>query len=521
MFISYAQNFEDVMLNRLFKDKEKGFYIDIGACHPLHDSVTKAFYNRGWFGINIEPVQSFFELLQQDRKNDINLNIAISDTPTQLNFFELEGTGFSTLDGEKAHQLAQEKGLHLREYSVTTKTLAEICQTYVNLPIDFLKIDVEGWEEAVILGHDWHNFRPTVILVEATVPGEPTRKPTNIPHLLAEKGYIHVYFDGLNDYYLAQESEHLQSYFETPPNVFDDFISYQLQELQELRNHIENLEEILQARDLEISNAQKEIQEVTEVIHIKEKDTFQLTEMVANQETDIQQLNYILKDKTTEIESLKTAISQKDRDIEQLNHMIQEKEKEIVTVTTMVKEMEANIQQLHQMIAEKEADLQTLTQVVKQQEDNLHQLQEILQGKDTEIERLTALTESYLSQISILRNCLEDEKFEVKCLRKELEKLINFKKEYLERMNNLEQEMEREKLKSYQTREILKQVQDNYQGKLSESLAHFSQHDHQSSALQQQLIQALERIEAMESSKFWKLRTAWFRIRKSLGIQGD
>ena len=48
MFVSYAQNFEDVILNRIFKDKESGFYIDVGAHHPIYDSVTKAFYERGW-----------------------------------------------------------------------------------------------------------------------------------------------------------------------------------------------------------------------------------------------------------------------------------------------------------------------------------------------------------------------------------------------------------------------------------------------------------------------------------------
>jgi len=47
-FISYAQNHEDVLLYRALKGVGKGFYIDVGANDPEEDSVTKAFYDRGW-----------------------------------------------------------------------------------------------------------------------------------------------------------------------------------------------------------------------------------------------------------------------------------------------------------------------------------------------------------------------------------------------------------------------------------------------------------------------------------------
>lgn len=57
-FISYAQNFEDVRLWRVLKQFEHGFYIDVGANDPRHHSVTKAFYDHGWQGINVEPMQT-------------------------------------------------------------------------------------------------------------------------------------------------------------------------------------------------------------------------------------------------------------------------------------------------------------------------------------------------------------------------------------------------------------------------------------------------------------------------------
>ena len=106
-FISYAQNYEDVLLNRVFKDKTQGFYIDIGALHPTFDSVTKAFYDRGWTGINIEPIKEFYSIFIKDRPRDINLNIAISNTESNLDFFEVLGQpGNSTLNKDIASNSA-------------------------------------------------------------------------------------------------------------------------------------------------------------------------------------------------------------------------------------------------------------------------------------------------------------------------------------------------------------------------------------------------------------------------------
>jgi len=71
--VSYAQNFEDVMLWSCFGQLDSGFYIDIGADNPVTDSVTKNFYEKGWSGINIEPCENSFIKLQTNRPRDINI----------------------------------------------------------------------------------------------------------------------------------------------------------------------------------------------------------------------------------------------------------------------------------------------------------------------------------------------------------------------------------------------------------------------------------------------------------------
>ena len=79
--ISYAQNFEDVILWRVFKDIISGFYIDVGAYHPRIDSVTKWFYDQGWNGINIEPSKEYLDRFYDERPRDLNLNLASPGVP--------------------------------------------------------------------------------------------------------------------------------------------------------------------------------------------------------------------------------------------------------------------------------------------------------------------------------------------------------------------------------------------------------------------------------------------------------
>src|SRR5262249_26863323 len=126
-FVSYAQNCEDVMLHRALRTVQHGFYVDVGANDPVCHSVTKAFYERGWRGINIEPVPSWFEKIEADRAEDINLQIAITDTDGgEADFYEVADTGLSTLHEPTALRHANEHGYKIEKRTVGTATLTSI-----------------------------------------------------------------------------------------------------------------------------------------------------------------------------------------------------------------------------------------------------------------------------------------------------------------------------------------------------------------------------------------------------------
>src|SRR3954453_421327 len=170
MMISYAQNGEDVLLRRLFPKLRDGFFIDVGANDPVDLSVTKHFYDQGWHGINIEPLQQGYERLCAERPRDRNLNMGVSRCEGSLTLYELPETPvLSTFSAEQA-ALYRAAGKAVIERSVPVQSLASICAAYVDRPIHFLSIEVEGWERPVLERADWTPCRPRVVLLQATRP---------------------------------------------------------------------------------------------------------------------------------------------------------------------------------------------------------------------------------------------------------------------------------------------------------------------------------------------------------------
>jgi FkbM family methyltransferase len=224
-FISFAQNFEDVVLWRVLGHVRAGFYIDVGAGSPEVDSVTKAFYDRGWSGINVEPHPSLHRELDAARPRDTNLCVAIGDHEGMATLTVAEHAALSTLDADQARVLhASGMPTSLRE--VALRTLESVWGEYVPVGQDvhFLKIDVEGYERSVIQGGAWRSQRPWLVVVEATRPQTVEPSHGRWEPLLIGGGYGLVYEDGLNRYYVADEHEELAPSFAFPPNVFDHFV---------------------------------------------------------------------------------------------------------------------------------------------------------------------------------------------------------------------------------------------------------------------------------------------------------
>lgn len=225
-FVSYAQNFEDVMLFRALRHVEYGFYVDVGAYSAVQDSVTKAFYERGWRGVNIEPNPARIAEIASFRPRDINVGVAASDLKGLIELYVFSDAGLTTLERNVA-QRHESSGLAASVIEVPSNTLTSILQQYVPIhqPIHFLKIDVEGHEFATLRGLDLINCRPWIMVIEATAPMSQEATHTEWEALVLNANYHFVYWDGLNRFYVADEWKNLDSAFNSPPNVFDGFMT--------------------------------------------------------------------------------------------------------------------------------------------------------------------------------------------------------------------------------------------------------------------------------------------------------
>jgi FkbM family methyltransferase len=223
--ISYAQNYEDIMLWRALKQVAGGFYVDVGADDPREYSVTKLFYDRGWCGINIEPVVKQHAKFERERTRDINLQMLAGATTGTAAFWEVVGTGLSTMDEAFARCHAATGQWEIKNHILPVQTVDQIFLKHAIGDIHFMKVDVEGAEKQVLEGMALKQYRPWVILLESTEPMSPTPNHHLWESLLLMREYDFVYGDGLNRFYVAKEHSELKSAFRYPPNVFDRFIT--------------------------------------------------------------------------------------------------------------------------------------------------------------------------------------------------------------------------------------------------------------------------------------------------------
>jgi FkbM family methyltransferase len=219
---SYAQNFEDVMLWRALKEVEAGTYLDIGAQDPVFDSVSRAFYERGWRGIHVEPNQHYADKLRAARPDEELIQSVISDKPGLVDFYEIESSGLSTADAAIAERHERD-GFPVRKVSVPSMRLETLLDRLGGREIHWMKIDVEGFERQVIESWGASPVRPWVLVVESTRPRTQEDSADWEP-LLLEKGYRPVHFDGLNRFYVSEAHADLAARFTAGPNTFDDFV---------------------------------------------------------------------------------------------------------------------------------------------------------------------------------------------------------------------------------------------------------------------------------------------------------
>lgn len=211
--LSYTQNMEDYHLWLALGGRREGFYVDIGAGHPVADNVSFWFYERGWRGVVVEPLAKLVDLYASVRPRDVAVASLIGREAGEADFYEVDRLhGFSTTV-ERFARGAGAFGAGYRSRKLPMRTLAELCARHADRPIDFLKIDVEGGEADVLAGGDWRRFRPKVVVCEAILPGSDEPGWDAWEPFLLSQGYRFMLFDTLNRFYVAEEQSEIAARF--------------------------------------------------------------------------------------------------------------------------------------------------------------------------------------------------------------------------------------------------------------------------------------------------------------------
>ena len=164
--ISYSYGGIDSLILNIFKNQKNGFYLDIGCGHPIKNNNTYLLNKKGWSGINIDLDKENIDLFNSYRKKDVNLATAVSDKEGETDlYFYHNKSALNTISKENADfQKAKVSAIK----KIKTQTINKIIENspFKDRKIDFLSLDVEGSELAILKNFDFTKYSPKVIVVE-------------------------------------------------------------------------------------------------------------------------------------------------------------------------------------------------------------------------------------------------------------------------------------------------------------------------------------------------------------------
>jgi FkbM family methyltransferase len=193
---SYSQCGEDLIVEFVLKNnlKVKNInYLDIGTNHPVKFNNTYKFYQQGSTGVLVEPDYDLFTILKNKRPKDITLNAGVDKKERELDFYLLEPDTLNTFSIKEVEQYKKFYNAKVRNVvKVPTININNILKKYFNKTLDFLSIDVEGLDYAIVSSIDFDKIRPKVICVESMIyeKNNVLKKSKKIKNLLYSKGYF-------------------------------------------------------------------------------------------------------------------------------------------------------------------------------------------------------------------------------------------------------------------------------------------------------------------------------------------
>ena len=180
-----------------------GSYVDIGAGNPVWGSNTYLFYKRGWNGVTIEPIFSNFRMQKLIRRRDLQIRALVTDSPAEIEFFQLRPWELSTTLNETAQARISNGAILVSRDRIQTITLSEIYRMKTISRPAILSIDVEGAELEVLKSNNWNLYQPDLICIEEL--DRPIQN-SKIREFLEARNYRLQVYNGVSSIYVWIDS---------------------------------------------------------------------------------------------------------------------------------------------------------------------------------------------------------------------------------------------------------------------------------------------------------------------------
>jgi len=128
--------------------------------------------------MNIEPNPDWHQLFVEQRPADINLCCGAGNAKETLTYYEMKQAGYSTFDPEQVEQAKKFGAAVKRTCKIPIRPLHELFSEHLKQPIDFLSIDIEGFEYEALNSNDWERWRPRFICIESASDTDVRNEPT-------------------------------------------------------------------------------------------------------------------------------------------------------------------------------------------------------------------------------------------------------------------------------------------------------------------------------------------------------
>tara|TARA_B110000444_G_scaffold215897_1_gene214015 strand:+ start:49 stop:732 length:684 start_codon:yes stop_codon:yes gene_type:complete len=194
-YFSSINNYENIIfLEKYFKNKKKGFYVDVGCFHPIRLSNTMFLHSKGWKGMNIDLSKKSIDLFKIARPKDINLNFGVGSKNETLDYFyNKKAFPNNTFNIDFAKNFLKKE--EIKKDTIEVKTLRFMMENYsTEKEIDLLDIDAEGFDLDVLKGMDFERYVIDLIMIEVHHYDDKTKKIANeILNFLTKKNFKLVF----------------------------------------------------------------------------------------------------------------------------------------------------------------------------------------------------------------------------------------------------------------------------------------------------------------------------------------